>query len=266
MIDSHSHIYTKPYQSDRVEVIERAKKAGITQLLQVGCNLADSILALNLAHETRGIYASVGVHPHDADTWNEEVETKMRELLEDPKVIAYGEIGLDYYYDNSPREIQRRAFEQQLDFALHHPRSLPIVIHTREAEPDTLEILGKNAIESGVHIHCYTGTIETAEKLLEMDFYLGFTGVITFKSAEELRKVVEITPMDHLLIETDSPYLTPMPFRGKRNEPARVYHVAEKIAEVKQIPLNEVIQITSDNFKNLYGTPGFCWEELQDIS
>ncbi|PIE02187.1 MAG: hydrolase TatD [Acidobacteria bacterium] len=262
MIDSHSHIYTKPFQSDRAEVIERARSAGITQLLQVGCNLEESLAVVQLAEQTAGIYAAIGVHPHDADTWSPEVQNQLDKLMAHPKVLAFGEIGLDFFYDNSPREQQKTAFEEQLQFVIQHSRPVPVVIHTRDAEEETLDILKRNPVPKGGHVHCYTGTMDTARSILEMGFHLGFTGVITFKKAAALREVVAMTPLNRLLIETDSPYLSPMPFRGKRNEPARVIHIAEQIAEIKQIPLQKVLEQTTRNFKNLYGSPGLVWETL----
>lgn len=250
MIDSHSHIYTPRFDEDRQDVIQRAREAGITQLFQVGCNLEESKQVVALAEATPGIYASVGVHPHDAITVTDEVIDALTELTKHPKVLAWGEIGLDFYYDNSPREIQQQAFEAQLARAVS--LDLPIVIHTRDAEEETLEIMRRHPQPRGGQVHCFTGTMGMAEQLLEMGWHLGFTGIITFKKAGDLREVVKATPLDRLLIETDSPYLAPVPKRGRRNEPAYVAHVAAAVAELKGISVEELIQITSDNFKNLY--------------
>ena len=262
MIDSHSHIYTKPYRNDLNEVLEHARAAGITQLLQVGCNLEDSEKALQLAIKTPGVYASVGIHPHDADSWTPETGSLLQTMCRHNKVVAFGEIGLDFYYDNSPRGVQITAFQEQMKLIQNLEAPLPVVIHTRDAETETLEILSAYPLPRGGHVHCYTGTIDTAKAILDLGYHIGFTGVITFNNAEELREVVKIMPMEKILIETDSPYLSPVPHRGKRNEPAFVKHVAEKIADIKGTTVNQVIQATSENFYKLYGKPGFVWEVL----
>ena len=245
-----------------LEVLERSRTAGITQLLQVGCNLEDSQKALELANQTRGVYASVGIHPHDADSWNLETRGFLKTMCGHAKVIAFGEIGLDFYYNNSPRNAQITAFREQMELIQSLGPPLPVVIHTRDAEEETLEILSAYPLPRGGHVHCYTGTIDTAKTILELGYHIGFTGVITFNKAEELREVVKIVPMEKILIETDSPYLSPMPHRGKRNEPTFVKHVAEKIADLKGMTVNQVIQATSENFYKLYGKPGFVWEVL----
>ncbi len=260
MIDSHSHIYTPRFDADRDQVLKRACEARISQLLQVGCNLEESKTVVDLAEKTPGIYAAVGVHPHDADTVNDQVISQLAALARHPKVVAWGEIGLDFYYDNSPRDIQIEAFRAQI----RKPRELdlPVVIHTRDAEPETLKILDENPVPRGGHIHCYTGTLPTAQALLEMGFHIGFTGIITFKSASDLREVVKQTPLERILIETDSPYLAPIPHRGKRNEPAFVRHVAEAVAQIKELALDRVIEQTTANFHELYGKPDMVWETL----
>jgi len=262
MIDSHSHIYTKPYRDDRDEVIGRAREAGIRHLLQVGCNLEDSKLAIELAEQVPGIFASVGVHPHDADTWSDTIAAEFRQMTDHPKVVAYGEIGLDFYYDNSPRDLQIQAFEKQMQLVQDLNDQLPVVIHSRDAEPETLEVLKNFPIERGGHVHCYTGTLETAKQILDLGYHIGFTGVITFKNAQDLREVVKMVPMDRMLIETDSPYLTPIPHRGKRNEPAFVQFVAEAIASIKAIRIEEVLEITDQNFYEVYGQPKDGWVTL----
>ena len=262
MIDSHGHIYTPRFDADRDEVIERAREAGIVQLMQVGCNLEESRAVIALAERAPGIYASVGVHPHDADTVDDSVLDALEKLTEHPKVLAWGEIGLDFYYDNSPREIQIAAFDNQIQRAA--ALGLPVVIHTRDAEPETLEILERRPLERGGHIHCFTGTEDMAQSLLDLGFHIGFTGIITFKNAGALREVVKRVPLERLLIETDCPYLAPIPHRGKRNEPAFVTHVGQAVAEIKGVSLAEVAAKTSENFYGLYGRPGMDWETLAD--
>ena len=260
MIDSHSHIYTNRYEADRKEVIDRAIEAGIRQLLQVGCNLGESAEVVALAEQVPGIYASVGVHPHDADTVDQEVLDRLEELAHNPKTVAWGEIGLDFYYDNSPRQIQMDAFEAQL--AYPQKLGLPVVIHTRDAEPETLEILKRNPVDRGGQVHCFTGSKDLAGELLDLGYHIGFTGIITFKSASELREVVRFVPMERMLIETDSPYLAPTPHRGKRNEPAFVRHVAEAVAQIKEISVEEVLEITTQNFYRVYDKSGMEWLQL----
>lgn len=260
MIDSHSHIYTDRYKDDREQVIDRAATAGISRLLQVGCNLAESREALALAERVTGIYASVGVHPHDAIEVNESVLDALTELCRHPKVLSWGEIGLDFYYDNSPRDIQIAAFSAQMKRAA--ALQMPVVIHTRDAERETLAVLRETRAPMGGHVHCFTGTKEMAQALLDLGFHIGFTGIITFKNAAELRDVVEMVPMERLLIETDSPYLSPIPHRGKRNEPAFVQYVAEKVGEIKGLTPKEVMRITDENFAAVYGREDMTWETL----
>jgi len=260
MIDSHSHIYTEPYAQDRAEVIQRAAQAGIQQLLQVGCNLQDSMDALALAEAHQGIYATVGVHPHDASDWNDEVCAGLEALLSNDKVVGWGEIGLDFYYDTSPRDAQMIAFAAQMDRARAH--DLPVVIHTRDAEPETLAVMEDYLMPRGGHVHCFTGTGEMAEALLARGYHIGFTGIITFRNADALREVVARVPLERLLIETDSPYLAPIPHRGKRNEPAFVAHVAQAVADIKQVNLEQLLAVTDANFRELYGTSKRVWQEL----
>lgn len=261
MIDSHSHIYGPRFDEDRQEVIERAVEAGITQLLQVGCNLEESRTVVELAEAHEGIYASVGVHPHDASTVTPEVIDALEKLIPHPKVISWGEIGLDFYYDSSPREIQKAAFDAQMEAAVR--LGMPVVIHTRDAEPETLEILRKHENPAGGHVHCFTGTKEMAMDLLELGYHIGFTGIITFKNAAALRKVVAAVPLERLLIETDSPYLAPVPKRGKRNEPSFVQYVADAVADIKGLTRDEVIEATSENFYRVYGLSKPEWQTLK---
>ncbi|ETX02450.1 MAG: hypothetical protein ETSY1_03510 [Candidatus Entotheonella factor] len=260
MIDSHSHIYTDRYRDDRDAVIARALAAGVTQLLQVGCDLEDSRLAIALSERVCGMYASVGVHPHAASTVTPDVLDALQALTPHPKVLAWGEIGLDFYYDNSPRDVQQAAFEVQLERA--GQCALPVVIHTRDAESETLAILQRHPIARGGHVHCFTGTPEMAEELLELGFHIGFTGIVSFKNADTVREALRRVPLERLLIETDSPYLAPKPHRGKRNEPAFVVHVAEAIAEVKGVPVADVAAHSTRNFYQLYAKPGMAWAPL----
>jgi len=260
VIDSHSHIYTERYAADRAAVLARAVTAGVTQLLQVGCDLEDSRAAVTLSADTPGIYAAIGVHPHEAHSVNASVLGALEMLLQHPKVLAWGEIGLDFYYDHSPRDVQRAAFRAQLQRAIRC--NLPVVIHTRDAESATLEILRDHPLPRSGHVHCFTGTPEMAEALLAMGLYIGFTGIVSFPRADNVRQALRVVPLDRLLIETDSPYLAPVPHRGRRNEPAFVVHVAEAIAQVKAVPLDEVLQRSTQNFYRLYGKTAMTWERL----
>ncbi len=260
MIDSHSHIYMDGYRDDRDAVITRAVAAGVTQLLQVGCHLKDSQAALALSERVSGIYASVGVHPHAATTVTSAVLDTLQDLTHHPKVLSWGEIGLDFYYDNSPRDIQQTAFEAQLKRV--EQCHLPVVIHTRDAEPETLDILRRHPVARGGHVHCFTGTPEMAESLLELGFHIGFTGIVSFKKAANVREALRRVPLERLLIETDSPFLAPKPHRGKRNEPAFVVHVAEAIAEVKGVPVADIATHSTRNFYRLYEKPGMTWAPL----
>ncbi|MDJ0841495.1 MAG: TatD family hydrolase [Acidobacteriota bacterium] len=260
MIDSHSHIYMDRYDEDRPAVIARAAEVGILNLLQVGCNLEESRQVIALAERVPGIYASVGVHPHDADTVTDEVLDALEVLTHHPKVLSWGEIGLDFYYDNSPREIQKAAFEAQMKRAAR--LDLPVVIHTRDAEPETRDITARHPIPRGGHVHCFTGSGELAADLLTMGYHIGFTGIITFRKSTDLREVVAAVPLERMLIETDSPYLAPVPHRGKRNEPAYVAEVAKAIAQIKDTPVEEVVRITTENFHRLYGCDRIEWETL----
>jgi TatD DNase family protein len=260
MIDSHSHIYMSRFDSDRSMVIVRAAAAGVTQLLQVGCTLDESRTVVALSERVPGIYAAVGVHPHHATTLNADVLDALATLTRHPKVLAWGEMGLDFYYDHSPREVQQAAFAAQLQRAIGC--DLPVVIHTREAEPETLDILRRSPLPRSGHVHCFTGTPEMVEQLLGLGLYVGFTGIVGFKQADNVRAALRRVPLERLLLETDSPYLAPPPHRGKRNEPALVVHVAEAIARVKSVPVAEVLRHTTQNFYRLYGKAGLLWEPL----
>jgi TatD DNase family protein len=252
-IDSHAHLDVPQYDADRAEVIDRALGAGIGTMLEIcGSDVGKGSLdiGIKLAEEYSFIYAAIGVHPHEANLYDEALEQKLIGMAEHEKVVGWGEIGLDYFYDNSPRDVQRKVFRRQLE--LGQTCDLPIIIHTRDAEDDTIAIL-KDAPPgiSGV-IHCFTGTQNLAETAIRMGFYISFSGVLTFKTAGDLREVARNTPPDKILIETDCPYLAPVPHRGKRNEPAFVKETAAKLAEIKGESIDEIARITSSNFKRLF--------------
>lgn len=254
-IDSHAHIEMSDFDADREAVIQRALDAGVEIIVCVGdgdvANDSHSA-AVRLAERYPFIYTTVGVHPHEARLLDDNLYARLKDLSEHPKVIAWGEIGLDYHYDNSPRGVQREAFRRQLRMA--RERGLPVSIHTREAEADTLEILNAEWRDSqlaGV-IHCFTGTRGFADAAVELGFLISFSGVVTFKKAEELRETARAIPIEKILIETDSPFLAPVPYRGRRNEPAYVVETARAIAELRGIDLEELGLATSRNFRRLF--------------
>jgi len=254
-IDSHAHIEGSEFNLDRAAVIQRAVDAGVETIVCVGNGevATDSHSAAFLVAEQHDfIYTTVGVHPHEAPLLDHELSAKLLDLSQHPKVIAWGEIGLDYHYDNSPRDVQRDAFRKQLHMA--RDRKLPVSIHTREAEDDTLAILEEEWKETGFGgvIHCFTGTRKFAEEAVRLGFLISFSGVITFKKADDLRKTARELPLDKILIETDAPFLAPVPYRGRRNEPAFVVETARAIAELRGVEAAEVGTATSENFRRLF--------------
>jgi TatD DNase family protein len=258
-IDSHCHIDGPEYDADREEVIARALDAGVGKMLNVGTGDPHSGAferAVTLAEKHEEIYAAVGVHPHDAKLFDGPAEARLLSLFEQSKrVIAWGEIGLDYHYDHSPRDTQREVFRRQLRLA--RGRKLPVVIHSRDADDDTIATLLEELSgydRAGV-LHCFGGTLAMAQAAIELGFYISFAGNLTFKKADNLREVAVELPLDRLLIETDCPYLTPVPFRGKRNEPARVVETARCLAALHGRELEEIARITSENFARLFGVP-----------
>jgi TatD DNase family protein len=253
LIDSHAHIQGKEYAGETAAVIQRAAEAGVDQIIVVGGagDMSSNTAGVTLAESWANLYATVGMHPHDAKYVGEEDLQELKKLAAHPKVIAVGETGLDYYYNHSPREVQRRVFAQFIRLA--EETGLPLVVHERDAASEALELLrseGAGKIR-GV-IHCFTGDYNAACAYLDLGFYLSFTGIVTFKNAEPLRDVVRKVPLDNMFVETDSPYLTPVPHRGKRNEPAYVRFVAETVASVKHVSLQDVTDTTTRNVQKLF--------------
>lgn len=254
LIDSHAHIQGSEFSADVDQAIRRASEAGVEKIIVVGGagDLSSNDAAVGLAQSHPGLFATVGMHPHDAKRVSDEDLKRLKELISDPKVVAVGETGLDFYYDHSPREIQIELFCRFIHMA--RQAGLPIVVHNREAQREVAELIrneGKRELR-GV-IHCFTGDYEAAREFLDLGFYLSFTGIITFKKADSLRDVVRKLPLDRILVETDSPYLAPVPHRGKRNEPAFVRFVAETVARVRGVALEEVAHATSLNAQRLFG-------------
>ncbi|MFP5263852.1 MAG: TatD family hydrolase [Blastocatellia bacterium] len=254
-IDSHAHIEMEDFDRDREDVIARALNQGVEIIVNVGngdVSRDSHAAAFRVAERYPFIYTTAGVHPHEARLLDGEMYARLSDLSTHPKVIAVGEIGLDYHYDNSPRGEQRAAFRKQLRLA--RERMLPAVIHTREAEADTLAILEEEWRGSGLPgvIHCFTGTRAFAEEAIGLGFCISFSGVVTFKKSEDLRQTAASLPAESILIETDSPFLAPMPYRGRRNEPAYVVETARCIAGLRDVTEEEVGRVTSGNFKRLF--------------
>ena len=255
-IDSHAHIDGAEYDEDREAVIERARHAGVRAILNVGTGDPHSGAlerAIELAEKHNDIYAALGTHPHDARLFDDRAEKRIRSLIQgSSRVIAWGEIGLDYHYDNSPRDVQRKVFRRQL--VLARDAGLPVIIHTREAEEDTIEILRAEWNDPALRgiMHCFSGSLSLAKATLDLGFLISFAGVLTFKNAGDLREIAAHVPLDQLLIETDCPYLSPVPFRGRRNEPANVLEVARVIATIHGRTPEDIGQITAGNFTELF--------------
>lgn len=251
LIDSHVHLDDKRFDKDRHELIQSLKDNGVELVINIGADLRSSINSVRLAEKYENIYATVGVHPHSAKDVDTETIKKLKELTKEKKVVAIGEIGLDFYYDNSPRELQRKWFKEQLKLAKEV--DLPVVIHSRDAAQETFDIL-KEAQDGKLEgvMHCYSGSLEMAKEYIKLGFYISIAGPVTFKNARVVREVAKGIPLDKLLIETDCPYLTPAPHRGKRNQPKNVRYVAEKIAEIKNIPVEKLAKETKKNTKNLF--------------
>ena len=248
-IDTHCHLDI--LESTPEETIIEAKQAGVQRMVTIAVDEPSLDFVSSTVQEFPAVYGSVGFHPHDASKLTKSLLQKIRQLAEEQhKLIAIGEIGLDYHYMNSPAEIQQQAFRKQLQLAVE--LNLPVILHSREAETDTLNILQEFPVPSHGVAHSFTSSIEMARTLVEMGWYLGINGIVTFKNAEDLRKVVRWLPLEHLLLETDSPFLAPIPFRGKPNKPAHIPAIATFIAELREISLEELAQQTTANAQRLF--------------
>ena len=254
-VDSHAHIDGPEFKSDRDEVIQRARAAGVSTILNIGTGDPGSGAferAVELAESHADIYTAIGVHPHDARLFDDKTEQLLTKLVtQSSRVIAWGEIGLDFHYDNSPRDVQMDVFRRQLRAA--RDCGVPVIIHTREAEAETKEILKSQSSSARPGImHCFSGSSWLAQQAVDLGFYISFSGIVTFKKAEELRTTAKQMPLDKLLIETDCPFLAPVPYRGKRNEPAYVVEVARCLADLHGISLDEMGRITAANFARVF--------------
>jgi TatD DNase family protein len=252
LIDSHAHLDFRQFNRDREAVIRRAREVGLVAIVNIGTSLASSRASVALAQRYDFIYAAVGIHPHDAKTVDRAALDALRELARHPKVVAIGETGLDYYRDLSPRPVQRRAFQDQLDLAAE--LGLPVVVHSRDAHDDVLAAL--KAWEGTGVLHTYAAGPERLDEVMAMGFTIGLSGPVTYARAKGLREVARRVPLDRLLVETDCPYLTPEPHRGGRNEPAYVKLVAAQVAQARGVSPEHVASITTENTRRLFGLPG----------
>ena len=253
LVDSHAHIDDARFDADRAEVVARAAAAGVALIINVGADMASSARSVALAEQYPGIYAAVGMHPHDAKDMLESDYVQLEKWTTHPKVVAIGEIGLDYHYDLSPRPIQKEVFLRQLDLARKTDK--PFIIHEREAHGDTLDIIRSAARGLRGVFHCFSGSVETAREFLKMGFYISLAGPVTFSNSGKTKEVAKFVPLDRLLVETDSPYLTPHPHRGHRNEPAYVRIVAEEIATLRNLSIEELAAATTANVRRLFNIP-----------
>lgn len=262
LIDSHAHIYYRDYAGDFDEMLKRAEDAGVAAILVVGTDIESSRESVELAEKHPQLYASVGIHPHDAGRVTDKCYEIIRTLAQvSPKVVAIGEIGLDFYRDRSPRDLQEQTFRSFLRMASE--LAMPVIIHDRDAHDRIMTILREEPVRRGV-LHCFSGDARMAAEAIAMGFYVSIPGTITYPSNEALREVVRSVPIDRMLLETDCPYLTPVPYRGKRNEPAYVRLAAEKLAGVKGLTLNDVARITTKNVRDLFGIR--LWDQSAKIA
>lgn len=248
IFDTHAHYDDEAFDADRDELLSALPQNGVNYVINQGTDVATSHFSVSLAKKYPYIYAAVGIHPQEI--YKEESINDIKKIAAHPKVVAIGEIGLDYYYDSSNKEMQLKYFQDQLKLA--NELELPVVIHDREAHKDTLDILKSIKVENAGVIHCFSGSLEMAKELLKLGYYLGFDGPITFKNAKNSIEVLKYIPLDKILIETDSPYLTPVPFRGSRNNSMYLTYVIDKIAEIKELSTDDISNITANNAKTLF--------------
>jgi len=253
LVDSHAHLDHEQFAGDVDAVIQRAQAAGVRYIVTIGSDLASSEAAVRLAETYPCVYATVGIHPHDATQFDEEAYQRLRELAAHPRVVAIGEIGLDYHYDFSPRPVQRAAFARQLELA--RETGLPFVVHNREADGDTMAVLRDCAADLPGLLHSFAGSLEMLEECLAMGYLVSTGGMVTFRNADGIRAVMAQVPLDRLLVETDAPYLTPVPLRGRRNEPAYVQYVVAFLAQLRGVEPSRLAEITTANACRFFRLP-----------
>ena len=250
LFDTHAHLDDRAFDEDRAQLLADLPNQGLELVMNPGCSLASSRNVVKIARENDYVYAAVGSHPDVADEVNEAVIQEYRELCKlNPKVKAIGEIGLDYHYEDIPRDIQMKAFRMQMELA--RELKLPVIVHERDAHEDGMAVVREFSDVTGV-FHCYSGSAEMARQLVDKGWYIGFTGVLTFKNARKAVEVAASIPLDRIVLETDCPYMAPEPFRGKRNDPSKLYRMAEKLAEIRGLSVEEIHAITLENGKKLY--------------
>ena len=249
LFDTHAHVNDPAFDEDREAVLLSLAGKGVGAMLNVGCCLESSKDCVAMAEKYPFVYASVGSHPDSADEVNEEVIEQYRQMAKHPKVMAIGEIGLDYYYETIPREVQQQAFRMQM--ALAKELNMPVIVHERNAHDDGMRIVKEFKGVTGV-FHCYSGSAEMARQLVDMGWYIGFTGVLTFKNARKAVETAERIPLERIVLETDCPFMAPEPHRGKRNDPGYLPYMAQRLADIRGIPVEDVIRITTENAKKLY--------------
>lgn len=252
LVDSHCHLDFPDFDNELDQIVERARAAGVGMMLTINTHVTRFERVLAVAERFPEIYCTIGIHPHEAGTEPAADVERLVEASRHPKVVGFGETGLDYFYDKSPRDRQRASFRAHIEAARR--TGLPVVVHTRDADDDTASILAEEMGKGGFTglLHCFSSTRELAEKAMELGLFISISGIVTFKKAEMLQDVVKDLPLDRLLVETDCPYLAPIPYRGKRNEPAYVVHTAAKLAELKGVAVEDVAQATTSNFLNLF--------------
>ena len=248
IFDSHAHYDDDRFDEDRAKALSSLAASGVVGVINVGCDRATSGSSVQLSHEYPFVYAAVGCHPHSASEFTEGDIALYTELAQDKRVVAIGEIGLDYHYDLSPRDVQKEVFEKQLILA--NSLDMPVIIHSREATEDTIRLLTKHK-PKGV-VHCYSGSAEVAQQILALEMYIGYTGVVTFNNARRVLEAVRITPLDRLLLETDCPYMSPVPHRGERCDSTMIPCTADKIAEIKGIPVQQLVDAATENTRRLF--------------
>ena len=254
LIDTHAHLDMEDFDKDRDQVLERALQGGISHIISIGIDFSSSLKALQLANKYDFVYSSIGYHPHNSNDLDQQALKELRKLVSEPKIIAWGEIGLDFYRRHSPPQKQMEAFRQQLELAIDF--DLPVIIHDRDAHEELLKILKRVRKERprGV-IHCFSGDYDLAMVLIEMGYFISIPGTVTYKNALQVQDVASRIPLEYLLLETDAPFLAPVPKRGKRNEPLFVTYTAQKIAQLRNMDFQEVTHRTSENAKRLFNLP-----------